>query len=177
MKMEIWEKIIDKAYGYVLQYGMDVLAAVLIFIVGRWSAKFLSNLFSNILIKVKVNKTLASFIRHLLYYGILTFVVIAALNKLGIETSFFIAVVGAASFAIGLALQGALANFAAGVMLILFRPFQVGDVIDAGGVKGTVEEIQIFNTVVIMADKIRAIIPNARITADKILVFSEGAQA
>lgn len=176
MNSDAWERIIDKAYGYALQYGMDVLAAAVIFIVGRWLAKLLSDLLNKILIKAKVNKTLASFMRHGLYYGILTFVIIAALNKLGIETSSFIAVVGAASFAVGLALQGALANFAAGVMLILFKPFQVGDVIDAGGVKGTVDEIQIFNTIVIMADKTRAIIPNAKVTADKILVFPHQAQ-
>ena len=123
--------------------------------------------------RAKINKTIGSFIRHLAFYGAMTFVVIAALNKLGVETSSFIAVVGAASLAVGLALQGSLSNFASGVMLILFQPFKVGDMIEAGGAKGKVLEIQIFNTVMHTDADQRVIVPNSKITGDKITIEPE----
>ena len=122
------------------------------------------------MLKAKVEKTLASFGRHLTFYVLMTFVCIAVLNKLGVETSSFIAVIGAASFAVGLALQGSLANFASGVLIILFKPLKVGDVVDAGGAQGRVEEIQIFNTIIITNDKKRVIVPNSKITGDKITI-------
>jgi small conductance mechanosensitive channel len=133
-------------------------------------AKFLAEVIEASMLKAGVDRTLASFARHLALYGVMTFVCIAALNKLGVETSSFIAVVGAASLAVGLALQGSLANFASGVMLILFQPFKVGDIIDAGGAQGRVEEIQIFNTIIITAEKKRVIVPNSKITSDKITI-------
>jgi small conductance mechanosensitive channel len=161
---------VQKIYEYVIQYGMNVLAAIIIFIIGRMVAKFTANLVETAMLKGKIDKTLASFGRHLTFYGLMTFVCIAALNKLGVETSSFIAVVGAASLAVGLALQGSLANFASGVLLILFQPFKVGDLVDAGGAQGRVEEIQIFNTVIITSDKKRVIVPNSKITGDKITI-------
>ena len=162
--------MIDKLYEYMLQYGMNILAAILIFVIGRWVAKSVSALLKKILLNAKVNETLALFVHHLIFYGIMAFVIISALNKLGVETSSFIAVIGAASFAVGLALQGSLANFAAGVMLILLHPFRVGDVIETSGAQGTVAEIQIFNTIIVTPDNKRVIIPNAKITTDKIVV-------
>ena len=161
---------IQKIYDYVIQYGMSVIAAIAIFIIGRMVARFTSNLVESAMLKGKIDKTLASFGKHLTFYGLMTFVFIAALNKLGVETSSFIAVVGAASLAVGLALQGSLANFASGVLLILFQPFKVGDIVDAGGALGTVEEIQIFNTIIITKDKKRVIVPNSKITGDKITI-------
>lgn len=161
---------IQKFYEYAIQYGMNVIAAIVILIVGRLAAKFASNLVESSMLKAKIEKTLSSFGRHLVFYGVMTFVCIAALNKLGVETSSFIAVVGAASLAVGLALQGSLANFASGVLIVLFRPFKVGDIIDAGGAQGTVEEIQIFNTVMVSPEKKRVIVPNSKITSDKITI-------
>ncbi len=120
--------------------------------------------------KGKLNETLASFLKNIIYYVLLMFVIIAALNKLGIETTSFVAIIGAAGLAVGLALQGSLANFAAGVMLILFQPFKVGDEIDAGGASGIVKEIQIFSTIMETNDKKTIIIPNAKITSDKIVI-------
>ena len=163
---EKWEKILN----YVVQFGINLLAAIVIFVVGKWIAGLLSRLFEKAMTKSKVNKTLASFAKNIIYYGILVFVVIAALNKLGVETNSFVAIIGAAGLAVGFALQGSLANFAAGVMIILFQPFQVGDTIDAGGALGTVSEIEIFNTVILTADNKRVIVPNAKITGDKITV-------
>jgi len=164
------EANVQKIYDYAVPYAMSVIAAVVIFIIGRLVAKFVANLVETSMLKAKIDKTLASFGRHLAFYGVMTFVFIAALNKLGVETSSFIAVVGAASLAVGLALQGSLANFASGVLLILFQPFKVGNVIDAGGAQGRVEEIQIFNTIIITSDKKRVIVPNSKITGDKITI-------
>ena len=122
------------------------------------------------LIRSKIEKTLASFAKNISYAGLLTFVAIAALNKLGVETNSFLAIIGAAGLAIGLALQGSLSNFAAGVMMILFQPFHLGDYVEAGGAEGTVAEIQIFTTIIETKDHKRVIVPNAKITGDKITV-------
>ena len=164
------QETIRKFYEYAVSYGMNVAAAIVIFVIGRMVAKFTSTLVEKSMLKAKVEKTLCTFGRHLAFYGIMTFVCIAALNKLGVETSSFIAVVGAASLAVGLALQGSLANFASGVLIVLFRPFKVGDTIDAGGAQGRVEEIQIFNTIIISGEKKRVIVPNSKITSDKITI-------
>lgn len=168
MQPELWDKI----SGYIVLYGMSLVTAILIFVIGKWAAGLLAKLAENFMDKAKVNKTLASFGKNTVYYGILIFVAIAALNKLGVETNSFIALVGAAGLAVGLALQGALSNFAAGVMMILFQPFEVGDTIEAGGAAGKVEEIQIFSTI-LSAEGKRIIVPNAKITGDKIVVFKK----
>src|SRR3984885_10615047 len=160
----------DKFYGYAAQYGLNIAASICIFIVGQWLGKMISNLIVTGMSKARIHRTLVLFLKHVIYYGLLSFTIIAALNKLGVETSSFIAVVGAASLAVGLALQGSLSNFAAGIMIILFTPFEVGDVIDAGGAQGTVEEIQIFNTIIISADNKKVFVPNSKITGDKITV-------
>jgi len=161
---------IQKVSEYTIQYGMNVAAAIIIFVIGRFIAKFVAGLTETAMLKAKVDKTLAIFGRHLTFYGVITFAFIAALNKLGVETSSFIAVIGAASLAVGLALQGSLANFASGVLIVLFQPFKVGDVIDAGGAQGTVEEIQILNTIIISGDNKKVIVPNSKITSDKITI-------
>jgi small conductance mechanosensitive channel len=165
------DAIVQQVYGYIVQYGMNVLAAIVIFVVGRWVADVVAKLAEQAMLKANVDRTLASFTRHLGYYGIMTFVVVAALNKLGVETTSFIAVIGAASLAVGLALQGSLANFASGVMLILFQPFHVGEKVEAAGTTGIVHEIQIFNTILITDDNKKVIIPNAKITGDKVVVY------
>jgi small conductance mechanosensitive channel len=165
------EETLLKIHTFTVQYGLNILAALLILIIGRMAASMVAKLVQNALQKTKLNQTLASFVRNLTYYALMAFVIIAALNKLGVETSSFIAVVGAASLAIGLALQGSLSNFASGVMLIIFHPFKVGDTVEAAGAQGTIEEIQIFNTVMLSPDKTkRIIVPNSKVTADKITV-------
>jgi small conductance mechanosensitive channel len=122
----------DKLFSYAIQYGINIVAALIIFIIGKWIARLASNLAERLMLNAKINRTLATFTKHMVYFGMLAFVIIAALNKLGIETNSFIAIIGAAGLAVGLALQGALANFAAGVMLIMFQPFQVDDLVEAG---------------------------------------------
>jgi small conductance mechanosensitive channel len=154
----------------IIQWAQALAFALLIFIIGKWIAKVVSKAVEKGLQKAKINDTLASFTKNLAYFGILTFVIIAALSKLGIETNSFIAIVGAAGLAVGLALQGSLANFAAGVMIIILQPFKVGDIIEAGGAAGTVKEIQIFSTIMLSADNKKIIVPNAKITSDKITI-------
>ena len=166
------EEILDKLYGYVAQYGLSLIAAVLIFIIGKWLAGVISRLMEKIMLKAKVEATLATFVKNITNAGILVFVVIAAIGKLGVETTSFIAVMGAAGLAVGLALQGSLANFAAGVLLIIFKPFKVGDFVEAGGTLGTVKDIQIFNTILDHFDNRRIVVPNAKITGDNITNFS-----
>jgi small conductance mechanosensitive channel len=167
------QNIMDKAFGCFMQYGLNFVYAIIIFIVGKWLAKFVSKLSAVAMARAKMNETLASFLRNVVYYGLLIFVCIAALNKIGIETTSFVALIGAAGLAIGLALQGSLANFAAGVMLILFQPFKVGDIVEAGGASGIVKEIQIFSTIMETMDNKKIIVPNAKITSDKIIIHKE----
>jgi small conductance mechanosensitive channel len=132
----------------------------------------ISRLVEKALIKTHVEKTLAQFARHMTYIGILIFVVIAALAAVDVETTQFAMVIGAAGLAIGLALQGSLANFASGFLMIIFRPFKVGDFIEAAGTKGTVKEIGIFNTIINTPDNIRVFIPNAKLTGDNIMNYT-----
>jgi len=166
------EEVIAKLYEYILSYGLSIIAALLIFLIGKWAARAVARFIERLMERSKVEKTLATFARNVIYVGIMVFVVLAALNKLGIQTTSFIAVLGAAGLAVGLALQGSLANFAAGVLIILFKPFKVSDFIQAGGVMGTVEEIQIFTTILNAPDNRKEIVPNAKITADNITNFS-----
>jgi small conductance mechanosensitive channel len=161
----------DKFYGYMMQYGLQIAAAVCILIIGHWVAKVASNVLERSLNRIRFHRTLSLFVKHLVFYALLTFFIIASLNKLGVETSSFIAVLGAISLAVGLALQGSLSNFAAGIMIIVLSLFEIGDTIEAGGVQGEVEEIQIFNTVIITTDKKRVIVPNSKVTGDKITIF------
>jgi small conductance mechanosensitive channel len=167
------EAALQKVYTYLAQYGLNIVAAILIFIIGKWLARKLSILLEKAMIKSNVEKTLAAFAKNLTYVGLFVFVVIAALGQLGVQTTSFIAVIGAAGLAVGLALQGSLSNFAAGVLIILFKPFKVGDFIQAGGTMGTVADIHIFTTVLNAPDNRKEIVPNAQITGGNITNFSD----
>ena len=153
-------------------YGLKIVAAILIFVVGRWIARALKNVIKRMMTKGNVDEILVSFVGNLTYIALFAFVIIAALNQLGIQTTSFIAIIGAAGLAIGLALQGSLANFAAGVLMIIFRPFQVGDYIEGAGVAGAVEKVQIFTTQLKTPDNKTIIIPNAKIMGDNITNYS-----
>lgn len=161
-------QILEKVWELVTIYGLKVIAAIVILIVGRWVAKLISNMIRKMMRKAEIDKTLRSFVANMAYIALLAFVVLAALSQLGIQTTSFIAVLGAAGLAIGLALQGSLANFAAGFLMIIFRPFSVGDYIEGAGTAGTVEEIAIFTTTLVTPDNKIVIIPNASMTSDNI---------
>jgi small conductance mechanosensitive channel len=161
-----------KVYELLTVYGLKLLAAIVIFIIGRWVAKLMRKIIERLMIKSNVDQTLVSFTGNLSYVALLAFVIIAALGQLGIQTTSFIAILGAAGLAVGLALQGSLSNFAAGFLMIIFRPFRVGDFIEAAGVAGVVEEIQIFTTQMKTADNKTIIIPNSSLTAGNIVNWS-----
>ncbi|MBW2431215.1 MAG: mechanosensitive ion channel [Deltaproteobacteria bacterium] len=164
--------LLAKVYELLTVYGMRVVAAIVILVVGRWVALGLAKFIKRLMLKSKVDETLVSFVRNLSYIALLAFVVIAALNQLGIQTASFIAVLGAAGLAIGLALQGSLGNFAAGVLMIIFKPFKVGDFIEGAGVGGTVEKIEIFTTQLKSPDNKTIIVPNAKLTGDNIINYT-----
>jgi small conductance mechanosensitive channel len=171
MEMDL-SNLLAKVYELLTVYGMRVVAAIVILVVGRWVALGLAKFIKRLMLKSKVDETLVSFVRNLSYIALLAFVIIAALNQLGIQTASFIAVLGAAGLAIGLALQGSLGNFAAGVLMIIFKPFKVGDFIEGAGVGGTVEKIEIFTTQLKSPDNKTIIVPNAKLTGDNIINYT-----
>ncbi len=162
----------DKLIELIQSYGLPLIWAILIFIIGRIVAKILSNVVAKMMIKAKVDETLVKFVKSMAYIALMAFVVLAALDKLGVETTSFAAIIAAAGLAIGLSLQGTLGNFAAGVMLILFRPFKVGDFVEAGSTAGVIEEIQIFSTKMRSGDNKQIIIPNGAIMGSTITNYS-----
>ena len=145
-QMESWDQFVDFLLNRGIDLGLNVLAAVGILIIGRWAAKILISVVRKIMARAKVDETLSIFLGNVAYAVLLTLVVVAAVDRLGVDTTSFAAAIAAVGFAIGLALQGSLSNFAAGVMLILFQPFRVGDFIEAGGTSGTVQNIHIFKS-------------------------------
>jgi len=150
----------------------NVIFAIVIFVVGKWAANLIKKSVKKIMVRQNVDNTLVGFLTNLVYFVLLVFVVLAALERLGIKTTSLTAILAAAGFAIGLALQGGLANFAAGVLMLIFRPFKVGDYIEGGGTAGVVEEIQIFTTQLRTPDNKTIIIPNASITSGNIINYS-----
>lgn len=162
-------QILVKVWELITIYGLKVLAAIVIFVVGRWIAKLITNVIRKMIRKGDVDPTISKFVGNMVYIALLAFVVLAALSQLGIQTTSFIAILGAAGLAIGLALQGSLSNFAAGFLMIIFRPIRVGDYIEGAGTAGTVEEIAIFTTTLVTPDNKTVIIPNAALTGDNIV--------
>ena len=165
-------QILSRSQELVAIYGFNVVAALLILVVGRWAAQIVRKLIQNVLAKTKVDSTLISFVASLSYVAMMAFVILAALGKLGIQTTSFIAVLGAAGLAVGLALQGSLSNFAAGVLMIVFKPFKVGDFIEAGGASGSVEKIEIFTTTLKSPDNKIIIIPNSKVGGGNIVNYT-----
>jgi len=153
-------------------FGLQIIAALAVFVIGRWLSRRISNLLERGLQRADTDPTLVGFFRNIAYFGLLTLVIIAAVGQLGVQTTSFIAILGAAGLAVGLALQGSLANFAAGVLMIIFRPFKAGDFIEAAGTAGSVEEIQLFTTTLKTPDNKIIIIPNAQVTNGTITNYS-----
>lgn len=164
-KSFIPDNIVEIAIGYSISF----VFALLIFFIGKWISKSVVKILGKALRKVGgVDETLVKFLENIVYYALLTVVIIAALNKLGIATTSFLAILGAAGLAVGLALKDSLGNFASGVMIVLFKPFKAGDSVVAGGVSGTVTEVTIFNTIFLTADNQKIIVPNSSITSGSI---------
>ncbi|WP_370589702.1 mechanosensitive ion channel domain-containing protein [Saccharophagus sp. K07] len=164
--------LFDQIPHLIVIYSIKILLALAVFFIGRWIAKRVSILLGRTLTFRGVDSAVSAFFRQISYYGLLIVVIVAALGQLGVQTASFVAVIGAAGLAVGLALQGSLSNFAAGVLLILFRPFRAGDYIEAAGAAGSVREISIFSTTLITADNKTVTIPNGGILSGNVVNHS-----
>lgn len=167
---------IDAGMAVLTAYGLSVIGAIVIFIVGWIVAGWVSDSIRRAATKSeRIDTTLGSFFASIAKYGILTFTLIAVLSRFGVETTSFVALLGALGLAIGLALQGTLGHIASGVMLIIFRPFKIGDFVDMAGVAGTVKAIGLFTTELATGDNVKVIVPNGAVWGDTIKNFSGNA--
>jgi small conductance mechanosensitive channel len=171
MEMEM-DKVLDQLVAWATTYGLQIIGAIIILIVGRIAAGICRSVVKRVLEKGKADPAIVSFAGSLTYILVLTFAILAALAKFGIQTASFVAILGAAGFAVGFALQGSLSNFAAGVLILAFRPFRGGDFIDAAGVAGTVKDINLFTTILATPDNVQIIVPNSKLYGDIIKNFS-----
>ncbi len=164
--------VVEASVALVSSWGLSVVGAIAVLIIGRWVAGIIRKSATKGLEKASVDAALIPFLSSMVYYVVLAVVVIAVLSLFGIETTSLIAVLGAAGLAVGLALQGTLSNFAAGTMLLTFRPFRPGHYVEVAGVGGTVAEIGIFTTTLDTGDNIRILVPNSAIYGDTIKNYS-----
>ncbi len=168
MDQETMKKAIESLIPIITEYGLKVIGAIAILVAGRILAGIVARAAEKAMTKGNIDPALRGFLTNFVRIGVITFAVIAALAAFGIQTTSFIAVLGAAGFAIGMALQGSLGNFASGVLLLVFRPFRINDAVVIAGQKGKVTEIGIFTTTLNTFDNRRIIIPNGLITGDVI---------
>jgi small conductance mechanosensitive channel len=166
------DALLEQIKTAAVAWGPKVIAAVATLVIGWIVAKILTAVLRRVMTRANVDATLIGFGGSLFYIGLMTLVIITVLGKLGVQTGSFIAIIGAAGLAVGFALQGSLANFAAGVLLIVFRPFKVGDYIEAAGVAGIVEQIQVFATTLKSPDNKGIVVPNSAITGGNITNYS-----
>jgi small conductance mechanosensitive channel len=154
------------------EWAINIILALLIYLVGKWVARRVTNVCNKLLVKADMDPTLVNFLSNVVFAVLLVAVILAALDTVGIPVTSLMAIVGAAGLAVGLALKDSLGNFAAGVMLVLFRPFKAGDFVEVAGVAGSVQSIRIFSTVLTTPDNKEIIIPNSQISADTITNYS-----
>lgn len=167
-----WTEIYDKFQTVGVDFGISLVTAIAIFVIGRIVARVISRALRKLLQSQNVDKILESFVSNLTYWALMAVVIIAAITELGVETTSFIAMLGAAGLAVGLAMQGSLSNFAAGVLIVLFRHYRVGDYIEAAGIAGTVVEVQILTTTLKTPDNKTIIVPNSKIMGNIITNYS-----
>jgi len=167
-----YEKLFEKAPELIITYGTKIALALAIYVIGKWIIKIITTLIEKGLNSRSVDKTITVFVKNLTYYILLVIITIAALGQLGLQTASFVAIVGAAGLAVGLALQGSLSNFASGVMLILFRPCKVGDFIEAAGAMGTVSDISIIATTILTGDNKTITVSNTALMNSNIINYS-----
>lgn len=167
---------IEKNQEIIISTAINLTVAIIIFYIGRVLARGVSTLIGKALLHRKVDRAVVSFLSSIVYAAILIAVALIALSHLGIQTASFIAILGAAGLAVALALQGSLSNFASGVLIIVFRPFKAGDLVDVAGISGVVERIDIFQTVFKTGDNKKIFVPNSQITGGAIVNYSAEAQ-
>lgn len=170
--MENYQNLIDKAYELILTYGPKILLAIIVLIIGLWIINRLTRVARKMMEARHVNVTLIGFVSSMTNIGLKALLLISVAGMIGIQTTSFIAIIGAAGLAVGFALQGTLANFAGGVMILIFKPYNVGDLIQAQGHLGVVKEIHIFVTVLLSPEKKTIIIPNGAISNGDITNFT-----
>ncbi|MGB5295170.1 MAG: mechanosensitive ion channel domain-containing protein, partial [Thermoanaerobaculia bacterium] len=163
------QAILEHVIPTLTTYGLQILGAIAILVAGRIVAGFAGGVTRRALTRSKIDESLVGFATSFVKGGIIVFAVIAVLSKFGVQTTSFIAVIGAAGLAVGLALQGSLSNFAAGVLILLFRPFRVGDLVESSGSRGKVKEIGILATTIATPDNQKVILPNGAIMNSKII--------
>lgn len=171
-----YTQYVDMLTNNASEYSFKVFGALAIFIIGRWAAHKITALSKKLMIKSKLDQTLVEFSESIIYFILLLAVIMAALNTLGVATTSILAVFGAVGLAVGLALKDSLSNIGAAVLIMMFRPFKIGDTIDAGGATGTVEEINLFSTTISPVDNRTIIVPNSRIIVGNITNFSKKEQ-
>jgi small conductance mechanosensitive channel len=166
------EKMSQLMDAYVIPWGINIVMAIAIYIIGKFIVGILVNVFGKVMTRSKYDDMLIEFVKAIVNAILMLFVIVASLDQLGVNTTSMVAILGAAGLAIGLSLQGSLQNFASGVMLLVFRPFKAGDFINAGGEMGTVKTISIFTTMMTTADNKQIIVPNGKIYGGNITNFS-----
>ncbi len=166
------EQVMEFIRGQGMQFAENLVVAIIIFIVGRWIAMLLVKILNRVFDRAELDVALEKFLSNIAYTLLLVIVILASLDRLGVNTTSLAAVLAAAGLAVGLALQSTLANFAAGVMIILFKPFKIGDFVEAGGASGVVEEVKIFNTFMRSGDNKQIIVPNGAIISKTITNYS-----
>jgi small conductance mechanosensitive channel len=171
-KIEI-QSYFDNLKTVVLEYSPKLVVALVILLVGLWGSSMITKAAKKIMLKRKVELTLSNFIGNLIFWTLRVVLIVTVISKLGIETSSFVAILGAAGLAIGLSLQGSLSNFAGGILIVLFKPFKLGDTIETQGETGKVSEILLFSTKLITATNQVIYIPNAILSNGKIKNYSQ----
>ncbi len=167
-----WAGLYEQFQTVGVSFGIKIIAALAIFFIGRMIARIVTNGVRKLMASQEVDKILETFVSNLVYWVLMIFVIIATINQIGVQTTSLIAILGAAGLAVGLAMQGSLANFAAGVLIVIFRPYKVGDFVEAAGIAGSVEEVQILTTVLKTGDNKQIVVPNAQIMGSIITNYS-----
>ncbi len=162
--MTVWDRIVD----WIISYGGRMAGALAILVIGWIGGRLARRIVRRLMTRAKVAPAVTAFCAQLSFIVILVVAVVASLARFGVETTSFVAILGAAGFAIGFALQGALSNFAAGVLLLIQHPFRIGDFVEVAGVAGTVQDIQLFTTVLATPDNVKVIVPNGKIYGNTI---------
>jgi small conductance mechanosensitive channel len=175
LKNEIstFESYKDSFIKILLDYSPKLIAAILLLIVGIWAIRIIVKISRKIMFKREIEPTLVEFLTDIIFWGLRVVLFIAVISKLGVESSSFVAILGAAGLAVGLSLQGSLSNFAGGMLIILFKPFKLGDVIEAQGVSGEVVDIQIFVTQLVTPNNQMIFVPNGALSNGTIINYSK----
>jgi len=172
LNAEIVTKYWDYLTNVIIEYSPRLISAAILFVIGWWTIKLIKKLIMRVMVKREMEPTLSKFLADILIWTLKILLFVTVISRLGVENSSFVAIIGAAGLAIGLSLQGSLSNFAGGVLIIMFKPFKVGDFIEAQGVSGTVKQIQIFVTQLATVDNQTIFVPNGALSNGTIINYT-----